>query len=551
MVNRPDETRRHGMTVARDGVVVEKRWDVETLPLPAVSFDVVSERAEPVEVTVVERLPPGLSTDRIGLHPAMGADDWTCYDDGELVWRGVVRPREHRRTVVGVWLDSPETATSLLHPPTVEAVRVVDDAEPQVLDETFVESPQPGLADIRDGVAAAVPADALRATGASVSQTSDLPAAGEGLTPPTERDLDEVVAAVVGGAAVPSHDRFYHLRLAVETAGRGAREVSVLEDLTNALSVLYADADDRDGGTWRVLDVVIGTNWQAERIVTALGDDHRVAGLLVTELTGAIVDGRPRRPGTRADPKPDELASSMFGGESATDENAEEAATGQKPSGQETSVDGTCSDAADAQERGEPPFTATGPVAADTDSSVDEPITAMPPSSREGSAASDTGDTTSGVGDTTAETTDAPTETAEATSETSAVDDFGDAGSLDDFGTASSLDDFDGFEPVSQSPTSSDAVDADGIEILGPTQYDDDGLSFEDGDGADGDGTDGDGADGDDADDDTVDDAEAAFAELKAETEQASVADLDAELADMVLSPDDSEEYSIADLLAE
>jgi hypothetical protein len=397
-----------------------------------VSFDLVSEHPRPVEVTVAERLPSELSVERVGFHPGYGAEGWTCYDGGELVWRGRLDPDERQRIVFGVWLDSPESAVSLLRPPSIESVRTVAEAsDPLVLDDAFLSTPHPGLADLRQAVEGSVPSDSLRGSATTATRFADLPDSGDALSAPSQSALDGVVDAVVGGAAAGAHDRYYHLRLAVEAAGREERGVSVLEDLTNALSVLHADADDRDGGAWRVLDVAIGTNWQAERIVTALGDDHRISGLLVTELTGAVTAGgrrRADRTATHEEPNPAELATTLFDME---------------PSSEPTGV---------------------------TDSRIVE-------------------------------------------------DDFG-------VGTAGDFDGFEDFEPAT-------VVECPPAEEPAPSE--DDRLTDESHDAISEDG---------------MTEEMAMFAALQDETEQAGVEELDEELEDVVLSPTDEEEFSIADLLA-
>ncbi|WP_267640111.1 hypothetical protein [Haloarchaeobius amylolyticus] len=473
------------MTVARDGVIVEKRLDVQSMPLPAVSFDIVSDRDRPVEVTLVEQLPADVDVDRLGFHPGFGAEGWSCYDGGELVWRGRLAPGEHVQTVFGVWLDSPDRARSLLTSPSVEAIRAVaDDTEPRVLDESFVARPDAGDTALKTAVEATVPDEALRGEG-GLPRWSDLPDAGADLTAPSRAAVDEVVAAVTNATDVTAHDRYYHLRLSVETAGRGDREVSLLEDLTNALSVLYADADDRDDGAWRVLDVVIGTNWQAERIVTALGDDHRVAGLLVTELTGAVESGvstgnprpEPRPPdesGTA--PADDELASTVLFGHVSEPEGADES---DEPA-ESVDVPAETSDLASDDDAGG--FEFADPVEPESEAEDDEVEAAL-----------------------------AEVDPDEEAGETATDDGFG------------------GFEPASVE-SADDAGDGSSTVATDEPAEDEPGP-----------------VEGET--DDHPQDSMATFAELKAETEQASVDDLDEELEEMVLSPDEEEEYSIADLL--
>ncbi|WP_256299681.1 hypothetical protein [Haloarchaeobius salinus] len=466
------DTRRHGMTVARGGIVVAKRLDVESLPLPAISYELRSEREARTEVRIVEQLPARVGADRVGYHPEYGGDGWTCYDGGELVWRGELEPGESRRIVLAVWLDAPETALSLLTPPTVESVRAVArDTEPQVLDETLLTGG--GHAAGTAAVADFVPDEALHAPDVAVPTLAELPNPGDGLDAPPRAVVDDAADAIAGGGSDGDHDRYYHLRLSVESADRGERDVSVLEDLTNALSVLYADADDRDGGAWRVLDVAIGTNWQAERIVTALGDDHRVSGLVVTELTGAVA-ARTQRPRS-ADPNPDEFAASVF------------------ESADPTTGDGT--------EAG-----ASEPFSVDTPESVD-PV--APDETADPVVADGTVDDTPGRVEPSGECDHAP-ETGPAER---APDD--ELGSADEFGAGGSF--------ASAADLAFDDEDRNSTDFEG-----------------DGDPT---------TDTDEPADAMATFAELQQETEQADVADLDAELEEMVLSPTGTEEYTIRKLL--
>ncbi|WP_435333354.1 hypothetical protein [Haloarchaeobius sp. TZWWS8] len=495
------ETRRHGTTVAAEGIVVEKRFDVVTMPLPAVSYDISSARSVPVEVTLSERLPPDLSPDRIGFHPRFGADGWTCYDERELVWRGVVDPDSTRRIVFGIWFDAPERALSLLSPPNLTSVRGVgDDASPLVLDETFVDSPQPHLERLRESIAETVPADALRDESEDRTTWEDLPDAGTSVAAPTEPELQEVVSAVVGGTAT-GHGRYYHLRLTVETAGRGARDVSVLEDLTNALSVLYADAEDRDGGSWRVLDVAIGTNWQAERIVTALGDDDRISGLLVTELTGAVNAARSTDERHQSEPDPSEMASAVFGG------NAGTAAYGApRPD------DGG----------------ASAPRSRQTDGSApsDDPV--QKPSVSDDAVASFGADACDEFG------TDAVDAFGGFERATGTVDEdqAGTAACGDSSSTAAEVSSSTAAEVSSStaaevsSSTTAEVSSSTTVEVSSSTTVESAG-------------------------DDTVEDVAGTFAELKAEVDPVGFDELEAELDEYDLTPDSEEEFSIAELLAD
>jgi predicted nucleic acid-binding Zn-ribbon protein len=103
--------------VEGDGVTVEKSFEPDDFPVPAIAFVIRSAREEPVEVTIVERMPSGVDAEDIGLHPKYGAEFWSLEDD-RIVFERDFQPDEEYTTVYGVrardrdnverFLDEPE-----------------------------------------------------------------------------------------------------------------------------------------------------------------------------------------------------------------------------------------------------------------------------------------------------------------------------------------------------------------------------------------------------------------------------------------------------------
>lgn len=529
-------TRRHGMTVVADGVVVEKRIDLDSMPLPAISLQIASERSEPVDVTVVDEVPSGISPEHIAFHPEYDGDRWTVYGDGELVWRDTLAPGERRRTVYGVWLSDPRTIRSWLTPPTVDAVRrVADDLEPLVVDESFVGSQGDAFGDVKASVADTLPEDALIDDPTAPAAT-DIPAGDTAdLEPPRRTEVQRVVASLDLVDAAPDHDRYYLVR--VDVGRRGDAETTVLEELTNALSVLHADAERR-GDDAQVFDVAISTNWQAERIVTALVDDPRIDGLLVTELTGAVerreeIEVRdPTDSGTRPTrvyPDPADYADAVFDAVAAAAADDPIVAPGVDAPTDEGAPEDPSDDAA----------------AWDVD--FDDGFDSFEPAEATAASEDDPADPAAG--------SSAGSEPAQGrTVDDDAAEQFGADGAPEQFGEDPFDEDpfdeefapEDGFaafeDPAVDSTDGSTAVDGDErVEVGGEEGSDADGDGHPDADGSVGRG-----------DRDTNDEDMAAFASIQAHTERAGVDELDAALEGMELCPAESgESFTIQDLVEE
>jgi len=149
------------ITVEQDGVTVEKAFEPEEFPVPAMAFTLGSSLEEPVEIRLVDRIPDSFPMENVGFHPEYESEHWTAYEDHRVVYSRTLAPGEEVTTVYGVRLEDPERAEAFLTPPvleregdrseTVEEVLGGDDSQP-IRDVLAGEcSSLPGLDDPGDG----------------------------------------------------------------------------------------------------------------------------------------------------------------------------------------------------------------------------------------------------------------------------------------------------------------------------------------------------------------------------------------------------------------
>jgi archaellum component FlaC len=114
------------VTVRESGIEVTKRFETERFPVPAVVFDIRSERDQPVGVRLTEQIPEGTAMDDIGFHPDFGSEFWTV-GDHTLVLERAVLPDEDIETVYGLRGPDAENAAPFLDEPTIEVWSETED----------------------------------------------------------------------------------------------------------------------------------------------------------------------------------------------------------------------------------------------------------------------------------------------------------------------------------------------------------------------------------------------------------------------------------------
>jgi hypothetical protein len=104
--------------VSVDGVSIQKSYSDE-FPIPAIAFEVISERDDPMVLRLSDWMPDGVDTENIGLHPGYGAEFWTIGTDS-VTFEREFEPGEQYTTVYGVREDC--DIEQLLTEPAVEVV---------------------------------------------------------------------------------------------------------------------------------------------------------------------------------------------------------------------------------------------------------------------------------------------------------------------------------------------------------------------------------------------------------------------------------------------
>ncbi|MCQ4333348.1 hypothetical protein KM295_07620 [Natronomonas sp. F2-12] len=108
-------------TVASDGVTVEKSFEPDDFPVPAIAFRIRSERDTDVSVRLADVVPDDVAPENIGFHPKYGAEFWDV-EDGRIVFQRTLAPGEEYTTVYGLRGGDADTAAKFMSEPTLESV---------------------------------------------------------------------------------------------------------------------------------------------------------------------------------------------------------------------------------------------------------------------------------------------------------------------------------------------------------------------------------------------------------------------------------------------
>jgi predicted nucleic acid-binding Zn-ribbon protein len=107
---------------AVDGLTVRKSIDSEGFPVPAVTFEINSEREDAVVVRIVDHIPESFPMEKVGFHPEYESGSWTAYPDQRVEFEHRLDPGESVTTVYGVRLKDPEETDQFMSDPDVEAL---------------------------------------------------------------------------------------------------------------------------------------------------------------------------------------------------------------------------------------------------------------------------------------------------------------------------------------------------------------------------------------------------------------------------------------------
>lgn len=147
------------VTAASDGVSVEKSFEPDDFPVPAIAFVLRSDRSETVTVRLVDTVPSRVPPEDIGFHPKYGAEFWDVEGD-TIVFEREFEPNEEYTTVYGLRGGDANDAEDFMSEPTIESVDPpLDDGDSgdvvrDVIGESGGESSEDDIASAIDGIEA-------------------------------------------------------------------------------------------------------------------------------------------------------------------------------------------------------------------------------------------------------------------------------------------------------------------------------------------------------------------------------------------------------------
>ena len=113
------------LTTTHDGVTVEKRYEPDDFPVPAIAFTITSERDEAVTVRLSDTVPEDTPTEDIGFHPSYGAEQWDVEGDA-IVFTREFEPHEEFVTVYGLRGKDATDPERFLTEPELSSVDAVE-----------------------------------------------------------------------------------------------------------------------------------------------------------------------------------------------------------------------------------------------------------------------------------------------------------------------------------------------------------------------------------------------------------------------------------------
>ncbi|MFQ3320748.1 MAG: flagellin-like hook-associated protein FlgL/prefoldin subunit 5 [Natronomonas sp.] len=109
------------VAVTSDGVSVEKSFEPDDFPVPAIAFVIRSERDEAVSVRMSDTVPDDTEPEDIGFHPKYGAEFWDV-EDGAIVFERDFEPGEEFTTVYGLRGGDAADAEKFMTEPELESI---------------------------------------------------------------------------------------------------------------------------------------------------------------------------------------------------------------------------------------------------------------------------------------------------------------------------------------------------------------------------------------------------------------------------------------------
>jgi uncharacterized phage infection (PIP) family protein YhgE len=236
------------VVVRSDGVTVEKSYEPDDFPVPAIAFVLRSERDESVDVRLVDQVPEEAEPDDIGFHPKYGAEFWSVEDE-MIVFERTFEAGEEYTTVYGLRASETGDLESYLTEPELE------DVEPPLPEDEQGETVESlDLSDPSDDDSASDDIEAALADVDDGDTGSDTKDGSADATQPTTGDFDVVgeLAASIRTGSVEDDDLETLRNALVEGSGDSVdarieqlqTDVADLRSYTTALEEFLDDEGD-------------------------------------------------------------------------------------------------------------------------------------------------------------------------------------------------------------------------------------------------------------------------------------------------------------------
>ncbi|WP_276271727.1 hypothetical protein [Haloarcula litorea] len=109
------------ITVASDGIAVTKRFEADEFPVPAIAFNVRSDRSEAVRLRLVDEVPEDVAVEDLGFHPEYGSEYWDINDD-RIAFEREIEPEADYTTVYGIRATGTDDVEKFLTEPEIVSV---------------------------------------------------------------------------------------------------------------------------------------------------------------------------------------------------------------------------------------------------------------------------------------------------------------------------------------------------------------------------------------------------------------------------------------------
>jgi len=116
-----DSQQYERVSVSSDGVTVDKRFEEDEFPVPAIAFEITSARSETVTVTIVDDVPEDVAVEDLGFHPEYGSEYWTI-DEEQITFEREVETGSEYTTVYGIRATGTDDVEQFLTQPRIERV---------------------------------------------------------------------------------------------------------------------------------------------------------------------------------------------------------------------------------------------------------------------------------------------------------------------------------------------------------------------------------------------------------------------------------------------